>query len=224
MGSEVLLKYGERTGDQVVELFSDIEKSAMVTVGDLLYAGQRQKSRILQRTSQGLDWQGTAFAPYSLSGPIYYYPSAKGNRKAAAQRVARKLGVSRQGSEAAKRTGLGIKFSSYAALKAAFGRSGVDLRGISGPHMLQALVARVNGILSQEEDGSSPRYDRTTASDPVIVLGVYGDEAERASGHQTGTKHLPQRKFLGANAKDQSQMIQDIVERVRFRLGQLLEK
>lgn len=250
----VLLKVpGNQPG--LVSYFDGIEKAAHPTVGDLLYAGQRERSRILARTARGIDADETAFAPYSTNGPYYYYPnkgsSARG-RAASAGALARKLGVAKTGTTGfgltkgasyskagtfthksqgawhnASRTRLGIKFSSYAAFKQFLGRGGVvDLRGIKAPHMLQAMIVKVGGITIFNEDGSTSEVqgelftgdssNNQLASE--IIIGIYGDEAERAEGHNQGTRNLPRRHFLGASDRDKILILGDIARRVGMRM------
>ncbi len=217
-----------------------IEKASQPTVGDLLYAGQRQRTRILERTAKGLDYSGTAFHPYSSVGPYYYYPgkSAK-NRSAAARSFANKIGLSalkhtkkgdkirvlgvgvgqRRGANSAQRTNLGIKFSSYAAFKAYLGRTVVDLFGPTAPHMLQALIVKVGSAISAFGSNVSSN-DLTPAKE--IILGIYGQEAARADGHNTGGGHLPKRKFLGASDSDKSAVLNDILARIAARMRKAL--
>jgi hypothetical protein len=184
-----------------------------VAADDASYAINRQKNRILERTARGVDVDGRPFAPYSTNGPYYYYPNARvGNssfterqNKAAASRLKRKLerGAAKNaaGEMRLTRTGKGIVFQSYAAFKRWLGRTAVDLRGPRAPHMLQALVVKISG-------------------NPVTEarLGIYGAEAERASGHNYGSRRLPRRKFLGANESDKKSILADIKARIMERL------
>jgi hypothetical protein len=181
-----------------------------------------------------VDVNETAFTPYSAKGPIYYYPGTQTkNRKAAVNRIARKIGITGNSKTIAvkglkgqyvQKTGKGLKFSSYAALKAAFGRLTVDLRGLVAPHMLQAMVVRVQefslGIDTQTFQ--SPQTVSPAASE--FAIGIYGTEAERARGHQKGNPktHLPQRKFLGANENDKTLMVNDILSRMVARIRKTL--
>ncbi len=243
--SEVVLSFGKAKGDQVVDLFAQAEKLALPTVGDLLFAGQRQKSRILLRTGRGLDVNGSAFHGYSTKGPIYYYPGGPANnsaaatpkeekksaskRKAATNRVANLIGLKGKNSRTViakgansgthaqyvQRTRTGLKFSSYAALKAAFGRLGVDLRGLKAPHMLQALIVTVQDFIAGQFE---PLENAQTEPANEIKIGIYGHEAQRASGHQRGYKYLPKREFLGASNSDQDAMSEDIMRRMVVRV------
>jgi hypothetical protein len=65
---------------------------------DLLYAGERQRTRILDRTAAGRDVNGHPFRGYSTKGPYYYNPSSRNagrasvkSQKAAAQRLLRRI-------------------------------------------------------------------------------------------------------------------------------------
>lgn len=245
--SEVVLSFGKAKGDQVVSLFAQAEKLALPTVGDLLFAGQRQRSRILLRTGKGLDVNGSAFHAYSTKSPVYYYPGAQADnkqyvgpktkaetksfksRERATDRVAKLIGLKNKNSRTVivkganrgahaqyvQKTSRGLKFSSYAAFKAAFGRLGVDLRGIKAPHMLQALIVTVKDFIATQYE---PLENAQTEPADEIKIGIYGHEAERASGHQRGYKYLPKRQFLGASNSDQDAMGQDIMSRIASRV------
>jgi hypothetical protein len=177
----------------------------MSNESDLLYAGQRQRARILERTARGVDVNESPFAPYSTDRPYYYYPFGRVGRgvpteaqKRAAQRMLKKLvpGMSRAEAAAAgvrlTRSGRGIRFEGgYGAFKRWLGRSTVDLRGPKAPHMLQAIMVK------------TPWRD-------TLVMGIYGEFAARAEGHNRGTAHLPRRRFFGASDQDLREMINDI--------------
>lgn len=226
--SELILRFRGKSGDSVDQVFADLEKAAQPTIGDLLFAGQRQRSRILMRTSRGIDADGGTFAPYSLKGPVYYYPgkTATGRRKSV-KRIADKLGITGNRkvinvkgatTQYVQKTTLGLKFSSYAALKAAFGRLNVDLRGIVAPHMLQALIVRVMEFtLGDNAKAYQPLPNVATEPADQINIGIYGAEAIRANKHQKGLGNMPRRKFIGANGEDQKLMIQDILSRMLIR-------
>lgn len=193
----------------------ELGKAATVRPEDCLMLGNHLKANVLDRTSRGVDVEGRAFASYSTKGPYYYYPTKlsargrraknvlsaygrsghaaeaetlateQGSRRRAAQRLHRKLG--KEGT----RTRVGIKFESYAAFKRALGRFLVDLTGPRAPHMLQGLMVRaLDGAVG-------------------FVLGIYGEPALRARGHQEGNPkcNLPQRKFLGATQDDRKSML-----------------
>jgi len=199
-------------GNQPVSaLTNQLDKAGRVTAADMLYALNRQKTRILDRTAHGQDINGSAFAPYSTKGPYYYYPGAAGRsrmfriafqkqRGGAARRFAKKVG--------AQRTRLGVKFASYAAFKQSLGRSVVDLMGASAPHMLQALVVQVGGT------GATPVTQGT--------IGIYGDAADRAEGHNTGAGHLPKREFFGFGSKDEDLISADIESLMSARMSKIL--
>ncbi len=211
-------------GSDPIAVIDAAIKVAEPTVGDLLYAGQRQRTRILERTAKGVDVNETSFHPYSSRGPVYYYPG-KGakNRRAAVTRTARKLGIRLKGGPNQKGVGvtrLGIKFPNYAAMKAAFGRTVVDLRGLSAPHMLQAVLVKVAGVIVGGTDSQADFTNKQPANE--IILGIYGEEGARASGHNEGRGHLPKRKFFGASDSDKTLVLADILTRVSFRVRQAL--
>lgn len=178
----------------------------MPNESDLLYAGHRQRARILERTARGVDVNESPFAPYSTKRPYYYYPFGRvGTRrvptdtqKRAAQRMLKKLTPAMSRAEAAAagvrltRSGRGIRFEGgYGAFKHWLGRSTVDLRGPKAPHMLQAIVVK------------TPWRD-------TLLIGIYGEFAQRAEGHNRGTAHLPRRRFFGASDQDLREMVNDI--------------
>lgn len=190
--------------------------------GDLLYAGQRQKTRIVERTLSGVDVDGKPFEPYSTNGPYYYYPNGRVGKtkatrkqnKAAVNRLLKKLShvlenrseyLGYEGVGGLKtRDGQGIRFESYADFKASLGRMGVDLTGPKAPHMLQAIEVRVTG-------------------DDEFAIGVYGEPAGRARGHNTGWnprwKRRHQRRFMGASAQDLTDIVKDIWTRIKARMS-----
>lgn len=218
------------TGQDMVGVIDAAIKAAQPTVGDLLYAGQRQRSRILERTAHGVDFEERTFHPYSTKGPFYFYPGKNAkNRSAAANRFGKKIGLKgglRSGKVArirffatATRTKLGIKFSSYAAFKSFLGRSFVDLMGAFAPHMLQAIIVKAGGVSIAEGEVVETSND---APANEIILAIYGDEAERAEGHNVGARHLPQRKFMGASESDKQAVLNDLTSRAAIRVRRLL--
>jgi hypothetical protein len=53
------------------------------TVGNMMYIGQVYRSRIRQRTLDGIDLNGASFTPYSTKGPYYFYPNRESVRNSA---------------------------------------------------------------------------------------------------------------------------------------------
>lgn len=261
MPSEVSFRSG--SGQDPVERLLKIRKAMQPTEGDLLYAGQRQRTRILERTERGVDVDEHPFKPYSTKGPYYYYPDGKAGgsgRRAklrklesfgkeygsptkqtsgelkrmsqAASRLFRKLG-GKNGKlrfgpfnyYLATLTRFGIKFGSYFEFKKALGRMGVDLRGARSPHMLQAIAVKTGNrqfaIFGDQSVGGA--NDMPNPADE-LVLGIYGEAAARATGHNKGRENdpgatVPQRRFFGASASDAKQMIQDIYKRMKIRMA-----
>lgn len=186
-------------GGQSLDLLADKLEKAGLTASDIRYGLERQKTRILDRTQRGVDMNGSAFKPYSTDGPYYYYPNrgaTPSQRRASAGRLGKKIG-------AGKRTRVGLKFASYAAFKSALGRGTVDLTGVSAPHMLQSMVIRSSGLLGG-------------------TIGIYGPEADRATGHNTGYGNLPQREFFGWGRNDEAIMLKDMETILTARLDQIL--
>jgi hypothetical protein len=156
---------------------------------DLLYAGQRQIERILDRTARGQDSEGSQFTPYKKSKrPYYYYPTSTSGLPRDRAAITKRYQVRMGGT--VTRSGTGIRFDSYGDMKRSLGRAGVDLTGVRAPHMLQALVA--------------------TVTDNTIWIGIYGAEAARAEGHNEGTQNLPRRHFLDVNDEDVRMIGEDI--------------
>jgi hypothetical protein len=215
------------------------------TEGDVLYAAQRQRSRIIERTLRGVDVDGSPFEPYSTAGPYYYYPQGPGHgftgpmtrdqskrhlqaRKGAVRRLLHITGdVTANRSEymgyegiggVKTRSGVGIRFESYADFKASIGRAGVDLTGPRAPHMLQAITVAVN----DRDLGTSDSSTAGSAPAQAFSLGIYGEAAGRASGHNTGLnprwKGKHQRYFFGASAGDLKDIVGDIYARMMARL------
>lgn len=222
-----------------MDLMVQISDAMRPTVGDLLFTGQRQRTRILNRTARGVDVNEVAFRAYSEKGPYYFYPGKSSkNRAGARNSFVRKIGGNVKALKRVNQafahvhsgnrlgisglTGLGVKYVSYGAFKRFLGRTGVDLRGPSAPHMLQAMIVRVNNVTLTQGDTGHGEGNLTPASE--IRIGIYGEEALRASGHQTGAKHLPRRKFMGANEEDQRLMLQDIIDRMLFRAKKVFKK
>jgi hypothetical protein len=190
-------------GGRIVENPRAFIDAELPTKADVLYALERQKTRILDRTARGVDFENRPFAPYSTKGPYYYTPSTAGKgdhadntrRIRSRDRFAKKLGLVKPVTK-----GFAIRFDSYAAFKASLGRAGVDLTGVSAPHMLQAIVAKV------QEDGRGAFAG---------TLGIYGDEALRASGHNVGNPNrgLPQRRFFDSSRQDIEDFYADLDDR-----------
>lgn len=193
-----------------------LSESVKTTEGDLLLALNNQKTRILDRTSRGVDLNEEAFAPYAETGPYYWTPGKESkSRKSAVSRYARKLGVKDQKTK----SGLSIKFKSYGDFKRSLGRSVVDLLGPSAPHMLQAFVIKVSGLDYSNLTARSgePGKEAFEAS-----LGIYGEEADRATGHNTGNGHSPLREFFGISNSDAKKMADDVEKSIFQRLKRFL--
>jgi hypothetical protein len=215
-----------RTGnlDQLSKL--DV-KDILPTEGDLLYGLQRQKSRILSRTERGVDANGRPLAAYSTKRPYYYYPNGPVGRSRTTDRLKRdQAGVKRfaskvgRTSRAVTRSGLGLRFPSYAAFKLTYlGRSNVDLTGPRAPHMLQAIQTTVGNsqVTGDERVGLN---DRTTPAFEGSI-GIYGEPGKRAYYNNTGTtRGLPQRQFFASTNDDTHRFGDDLKQRVKDRLRQ----
>ncbi len=54
------------------------------------------------------------------------------------------------------------------------------------------------------------------------VIGIYGNESDRAEGHNVGAGHLPKREFFGASSKDEDLMSVDIEKMMAARIDKLI--
>lgn len=220
MSSEA--KFRTASGGDPVAHVLKIRGALQPTKEDLLYAGQRQRTRILERTARGVDADEHPFKPYSANGPFYFNPNGRlssearekvseKSQKGAARRFLNKITTKEErkkdGAPRLSRTKRTVKFESYAAFKKWLGRSVVDLRGAKAPHMLQAITITVKGAAGLFKGAGE------------LVLGIYGEAAARAQGHNEGTKRLPQRKFFAASEKDMKLIVRDVYARIRARLG-----
>ena len=233
-------------GAEPQKFILDLAKGAVPSEGDALYAAQRQRTRIIERTLAGRDVDGAAFEPYSTDGPYYYYPNGRVGKnkieshknRAAVNRFLKKLNKASDirsvfeslddepytHSGRKTRNGEGIRFDSYADFKKSLGRSGVDLLGPRAPHMLQAIAVGTGfGRIHGDETPASVFSNPEPAKD--VVIGIYGQEQGRAEGHNTGVnpkwKRKHQRKFFGASADDIQQMVSDITTRILQRVKAL---
>ncbi len=233
------------SGGDPVAYILQLAADVVPTQGDALYAAQRQRTRIVERTLNRVDCNGQAFEPYSQNGPYYYYPNGRVGRnkveRAKNKRAVSRLlgimsdvsfdremyGIGRSSGGIATRGGEGIRFESYADFKLSLGRAGVDLMGPKAPHMLNALAVGTGFDRSTGGDvsiGIRSRMDPGTQ----IVIGIYGDEAGRATAHNTGEsprwKNKHQRQFLGASETDLQAMVDDIQGRCIARIKQNVSK
>lgn len=226
-------------GGDPTTVILQLAKDAVPTEGDALYAAQRQRTRIIERTLSGLDVDGSPFEPYSQTGPYYYYPNGRVGKtkaesrrnKAAVSRLLRRLndtadraaavGVDLGTGGVKTRNGEGIRFESYADFKASLGRTNVDLLGPRAPHMLQAIAIGAN-IERVEGDERQIGLDERPQPATQLTIGIYGEEAGRATAHNTGYsprwRSQHQRRFLGASASDLVDMVADITKRCLERL------
>lgn len=219
------------SGRSVSEITLRLRTAARLTVGDALYAGQRQRARMLERTARGVDVNNKQFAPYSTKGPFYYDPNSRissrfkrmfGERisdkkqRASVNRLVRKVGS--KGVQKSS-TGRTLKFPSYAAFKRWLGRTFVDLRGPRSPHMLQGIVVKA-GSSTIGESGMTISPDANPERVNEMRIGIYGAAAARAVGHNEGNpkKNLPKRWFIGASRSDLNNIAKDILARMSLRL------
>ncbi len=187
------------------------------TVGDGLWGGQIGRSRILDRTQRGVDVNGSAFAPYSTKGPYYFYPNQSvGSIRGGSVELKRARAVAASNRHKntggiGKRTAVGIRYESYAAAKAAHGRTNVDLFGLEQhTHMLNSMIVKAGGsevdqsasTFLLDDDTSEINAFAQNQPNSEIRIGFYGEEADRARGNNEGTKKLPQRNFFALSQQD----------------------
>jgi hypothetical protein len=218
---------GPGGADPRVSIRREVQALSTITVGDLLYVGMGYLSKIRERTFAGIDVNGAPFAPYSDKGPFYLYV----NKNATTGRAARATAAKNRHAKTGRigvRTPTGIRYESYAAAKAAHGVSNVNLFGMGqNPHMLDAIIVRAGGSESSLMDaeftagGSELNVFEQNQPCTLLTLGFYGDEAERARGHNEGTSKLPKREFFALNAGDLAWGERAVAQRMmlRARLG-----
>lgn len=211
---------------------------AMVTalseasVGDLMFVGQGYRSRIRQRTFSGIDVNGAPFTPYSTRGPLYFYPNrGSASGRTIAGRKARATATAGRHAKTGRigvRTPTGIRYESYSAMKAALGRTGVDLYGAEQhTHMLDTMMVKAGGSESAgggaddlfSASGSGGEFEAFEQNQPAnqLILGFYGPEEGRARGNNEGTSRVPKREFFALNPTDLAWGEQAIGERMAIR-------
>lgn len=189
--------------------------AAEPTVGDALFAGQMQRTLILDRTSRGLDSEGIPFAPYAENHPYTLYPNRGGSpaaRSKAAGRVARITG--------GKRTPFGVRYPSYGAAKRAFGRTTVDLLGLENhTHMLNTIVVKCGSEALGQND-TQPAAIANTSPAEELRIGFYGPEAARAQGNNEGvpSRKLPRRHFFDSSESERQMMLDAMGKRIQERV------
>lgn len=215
------------TGGGSPEILELDTPNVLPTEGDLLYAGQVQRSRILSRTERGEDVDGRPFAGYNTTRPYYYYPNGAAGatrsagvlkrNKASVKRFAQKVGRTKT---AVTRSGLGIRFQSYDAFKHTYlGRNNVDLRGPRAAHMLQELIVRC-GASERAGVDRQISIDDHPATATEFTVGIYGQAAIRANGLNSDSrpKGMPRRHFLGSSERDNQALSFVIARRVNQRI------
>lgn len=237
------ISWRTKTGEDPFRFVLRMGHKLRVTVGDALSMGMLLRTHVVERTQDGVDVDGNAFHPYSTNGPYYYNPSGQSGPKAgeseeahakrereAVKRLVRKVGGRLGGTHQAElfsntephisRTGRTVVFPrGYAQFKEWLGRTNVDLTGPRAPHMMQSLHVRAGGVDvgPGEQREFAPDQLDTPASE--FVLGIYGEPAARAAGHNSGeNRYLPQRRFLGASDGDKMDMLELTKARIRGRI------
>ena len=211
-------------GQDPITVVHNLELAFVPTQGDVLLAGQILRSRIVQRTQNGVDVNGAPFTPYESTHVFYFYPDGHSGRTRE-QRVSQTAGRYAKTGKLGKRTPLGIRYDSYAAAKAAHGRSNVDLFGmVQHPHMMNAMIVKAGGSeldMSADMLAGATDMDAFSQHEPCsqMHVGFYGEEAGRAWGHNEGTKHLPRRHFFDASPEDWRIMGEAMLNRMCIRVA-----
>ena len=216
-------------GEATTAIHRELQALITPSVGDLLYVGQVFRSRILQRTAQGVDVNGSPFAPYSTRGPYYFYPNrevgaARGAKAAAATQKARATASAGRHAKTGRigvRTPYGIRYASYAAAKAAHGSAAVDLFGMEQhTHMLNTIKVRAGGTAVADaglDFGSEFAAEEQNQPCSDFAVGFYGTEADRARGNNEGTRNSPARRFFALSPEDLQLGAHAIGERMAIR-------
>lgn len=209
------------SGRDPERVFLDLAAGLEPSAGDLALVGQLIRADIREKTAAGLDVDGASFAPYKTDRPYYYNASSAGGKfaagsessiRAAAKRLHGKLEAKDRAGQLSgtRRT---VKFESYDAFKEAFGRDNVDLQGVAAPHMLDAIVVRVNGQDVAEGESVSGKADE-------VVVGIFDSRAAAiASGHTTDErpKGMPKRRFFGVSKEARERSVELLRERILLR-------
>lgn len=210
-----------KVGESMDEWLGDIIAPKLPTTGDIAYALLHQKTRILERTAQGLDYQGNSFEPYNTTRAYYYYaPSVVRQRTAkAASRERNRLHKLIGKGERSGTTG--IKFANYAEFKRAFNSSVVNLMGVDSPNMLGQIELRVNGSsFTVDAIGGSHASSLTSPASGLITIGIYdtvSDKGKLAAAHNRGLGHQPRREFFAVSRSDMDDILHDVYTRIRSR-------
>ena len=211
-------------GSNPVDYVRRISVAAQPTEGDIKYALGRHAQRVQERTANGIDYQGSAFAPYSTRGPYYHDPSRESRfagyttlkmRRNVAQHHARFYGgVHKRGTTT-------VKYESYAAFKAARGVGAVDLGGMEGS-LLPAIRIRVGDEMGVDE-AANVGLESFPQPASEGSFGIYDEPMARiAEGHNNGIPgRLPQRMFIGVSDEDAARIVSDINLRILERLEQI---
>lgn len=209
-----------------------VRDSVQPTPADLTYIGNRQKTRILDRTARGLDVDGRRFTGYTTNGPYYWYP---GPRTRTVNIGGQDRELSRGGLAQmywfARRYGSSVAWarSAYASIRASAGRTWRRL-GRAGTRTNLGIKFANYGAFKWSlgrttVDLTGPRAPHMLQAIAVKVeallvkIGIYGPEAARAKGHNEGAGSLPQRKFFGVGVSDGPEIQRDLMSRIMARLG-----
>lgn len=74
------VEFRTSSGGDPVRLAVRLGEALQPAAEIIQFALENQRSRILERTAQGLDCDNKPFAPCSTQGPDYYYPSTQRDR------------------------------------------------------------------------------------------------------------------------------------------------
>ncbi len=206
-----------------------VDTAIQPTAGDISGALLLQHRRIINRTARGLDADGRSFTAYDDKHPYYWNPkgSTAGVALTSSQRQSRnRLARTVRGKGGAKKTSRGIRFDSYAAFKASFGRVLVDLTSVGRPttHMMMSIVLLIRGtsrrLRGAESVGSVSANTRPATEGRLVIRGAPGP---RAASHNEGLGRMPRRQFLAWGIGDLERAKNFVVQRMENRLRHVLK-
>lgn len=221
---------GSGTGPGVgIDAGEKLIAASRITVGDCLSAASLGISIIDELTSQGLDYQGNPFAPYSTSRPYYWNPnryygdtsSSRKTRQAFSLHHARYYGGERKkGSET-------IRYDSYAAFHSAVAGTDAVTLSLLMHRIYDSMEGQAGGVALKGSD-AGPGLDEYMDTAEEFSYGVYSADDETlmiATAHNEGVpqRGLPQREFMNVSEESESRMVDHISDRILRRLVNLGE-
>lgn len=229
------------TGQTLMNYVQGIINAVEVTEEDLLYAGERFKADMLERTAKGIDVNGKPFAPYSTKGPYYFYPGDRGSRPST-QFMGNKaagLGMSKSAIKGAiareiksrdrfyRKIGLKGQYSTFnlGGMGTGEGSAGKTFAAgikFSSYAAFKASLGRSNVDLMGPFAPHMLQKIVVSSRSMVLIVGIYDDEsAAIAKGHNEGAGNLPQRRFFDVSSSDVGMMQQAVLDRIAARIERM---